>query len=422
MGSAVRTVRTVPAGGWLLGAYVALLSVQLPLGTDLQLAPSDAFILLYVLVRGSRMRHVPAAWSVWHVAVVAALALGLVVGAFRTGELTQYALLQKAIGFVVLLVTYACVVDFARDWWRLCWLLRVFLGCLVVSVTASVLAFLLAVSGAPVLPVLNQPFPASRLSGTLLDANAFGGMVAVGLVLHLLTSTSAAPLLRGWWARLADVVLPVGLVLTFSRSAWIGVTIGLGAAVLLWPRLSGRALRRFVLPALLAGPVLVLVLLTLVPSVGMLITRPSQIESRLSIAGEAWDEFVAHPMVGMGLGAFTDKYGVIVHNTALWFLAEMGVVGLGALAGLVLSIVIRSVDAARLAPARVSALVAAVLVAHLTMLGVSLGIEALYQRQWWLVMAAAGSAFVLTHQQARPGPTDAVAATTGEGLHREDAR
>jgi hypothetical protein len=159
MGSANRSARAVPPGGWLLGAYVALLPVQLPLGTDLQLAPSDAFILVYVLVRGSRMRHVPAAWSLWHVAVVASLALGLVVGVFRTGALTQYAVLQKAIGFVVLLVTYACIVDFARDWRRLCWLLRVFLGALVVSVTASVMAFLLAVVGGPVLPVLNQPFP-----------------------------------------------------------------------------------------------------------------------------------------------------------------------------------------------------------------------------------------------------------------------
>ena len=44
-------------------------------------------------------------------------------------------------------------------------------------------------------------------------------------------------------------------------------------------------------------------------------------------------------------------------------------------------------------------LILGLILAHVVMLGFSLGIEALYQRHWWLVMALIGSGYVLVKQQ-----------------------
>jgi hypothetical protein len=44
--------------------------------------------------------------------------------------------------------------------------------------------------------------------------------------------------------------------------------------------------------------------------------------------------------------------------------------------------------------------VLALLLAHAAMLGVAMGIEAFYQRHWWLVMALIASAYSLTLRPA----------------------
>jgi hypothetical protein len=43
-------------------------------------------------------------------------------------------------------------------------------------------------------------------------------------------------------------------------------------------------------------------------------------------------------------------------------------------------------------------LVLGLMAAHVGMLGLSLGIEALYQRHWWMVMAFLGSAYAITRK------------------------
>jgi hypothetical protein len=71
----VRPAR-VDLGGWLLAGYVCLLPVQISLAKDLRLAPSDFFVLAYVVLRGARLRWRAPDWTGWHAAVLIALAGG----------------------------------------------------------------------------------------------------------------------------------------------------------------------------------------------------------------------------------------------------------------------------------------------------------------------------------------------------------
>jgi len=116
----------------------------------------------------------------------------------------------------------------------------------------------------------------------------------------------------------------------------------------------------------------------------------------VSIGADAIREFLHSPLVGMGLGEYSVKYDVIVHNTVLWFLAEFGVIGLIVILGFLASFVAKMLRALRLGPVEQKPLIVALLAGYAAMLGVSVGIEALYQRHWWLVMAAGGAAYALS--------------------------
>jgi putative inorganic carbon (HCO3(-)) transporter len=391
--------RSAPA--LLLAAYVSLLPIQFlgaPSGsssgpsTIFNIAPADIVLVAYLALRLPTLHHVQRAWSSWHLALPAVFGLGALVTLSKTGAISQFALLRKGVGLILLLVSYACLVDFFQNWDRIRWLLRIFLRAVVLNAGVAVVAMVVVDLGGPVAPLINAPWPGLRLSGLYLDPNAFGGLLALALVIHQMTYRSARPLLTGPWAWAAHLILPVGVALSFSRSSWIGLSLGLFVASLLRPRACGKALLRIAAPLLLLAPIA----LAQVPGVADLITRPSQVESRLVIGADAFAEFAHSPLVGMGLGEYSVKYGVIVHNTVLWFLAEFGVIGLVVIVGFLASSAAKMLRAVRLGPVEQRPLIIALLAGHAVMLGVSIGIEALYQRHWWLVMAAGGAAYTLS--------------------------
>lgn len=381
--------RSLPA--LLLVAYLVAMPVQFEWGTYRQLAPADVIIAGYLAVRLPQLRHVPRAWTTWHFALLPLLAFGMLVAVVRTGEITSYAWLQKGVGLLVLLATFACFVDVMRDWERLRWVLRMFLGAVLLHATVALGAQVLVYVGGPTLPLVNAPFPGERISGLVLDANAFGGLVALAFVLHHLTARTPSALLRDGWAWYAYLVLPVTLLLTFSRSSWLGLTVGLLVVTLVRPAVGGRALLQLVVPA----AVLVPLVLLQIPDAAELVARPSTTASRVVIGEAAWQGFLEHPLTGLGLGGYVAEHGIVVHNTALSFLADLGPAGLAVFAALVLTVGARLVIARRLAPPAAAALPLALLGGHAVLVGVSMGIEAFYQRHWWLVLAAAGAAYAL---------------------------
>jgi O-antigen ligase len=395
--------RSTPA--LLLVAYFVAMPIQFEWGATRQIAPADIFIAAYLFIRAPQLRHVAKAWTPWQYALAPLFAFGMLVSAFRIGEITSYALLQKGLGLLVLFGLFTALVDFMQDRDRVIWLLRVFVGAVLLHATVALGAQLLVYIGGPTLPLINEPYPGQRISGLVLDANAFGGLLALAFVLHHLTVGTPAALLRGKWALIAYLVLPTTLLLTFSRSSWMGLAIGLFAIVLLRPWVGGRAVLRVVIPALVVVPLV----LAAIPNSMDLVMRPGTTASRVAIGEVALDGFLENPIIGLGLGVYIERQGIVVHNTMLWFLSDLGAIGLVVFLAFIATVAVRLVMVWRLAPAEFRSVPLALLCGHIVMFGVSFGIEAFYQRHWWLVFAAAGAAYaVVTTRPAVPSPADGV--------------
>lgn len=380
--------RQVVLGTGLLVAYVFLLPVQVPLGSD-RFAPADLFLLAYVALWFPRVRHVPRGWSVWHGALVALFGTGLAVALLRDGTVSGYALVQKAIGLLFLLVGYAVLLDHCSDESRARQLLRWFVVGVVLHAAVAIAVYVLQVAGVVSTTLIN--FDNARVAGLLVDPNAFGGLLVVALVLHLWTARSAAPLWH--WRRgrvTAGLVLLLALALTFSRSAWIAFVLALLVALLTKGRRGVHALPAYYPAGLFVG---ILALLSWRPGLLALAVRSDQVTGRVAILREAFVEIEQTPFFGIGLGTYVREHGVIVHNTTAWFLTEFGLVGLVVFIGFIGWYLRRLWAAAHAGPAPDRSLAFAVMLAQVGMLGLSVGIEAFYQRHWWLLFAVAGGIF-----------------------------
>jgi O-antigen ligase len=346
-------------------------------------------MLVYLLLFLPAIRHVPRAWSRWHAGLLCVFGMGLAVALVRTHHVTSYALINKMAGLLFLLLSYAALVGRCADRRAATRLLGAFVVGVTVQSAVAVVAYLFQVAGLLVTNAIN--FEGARVSGLLIDPNAFGGIVAVAFTLHLWSARTDSPV---WpWRRgsvVAGLTLLVALALTFSRSAWLAVVLVLLAAFLI----SGaRGLRPFPKHHVVAIAAGVLVIIALKPGLLSLAVRPDQVSGRVGILSQAGHEFVGSPIVGIGLGTFSYEHGIIIHNTLAWLAAEMGLVALVVFAGLLLFYVRGLWRIAADVDAVEAPLAMAVLLAILAVLGLSLGIEALYQRYWWLLFAVAGGMF-----------------------------
>jgi O-antigen ligase len=173
-----------------------------------------------------------------------------------------------------------------------------------------------------------------RAYGLTLHPNVLGGYLAVGLLL-------AVPLLERRRWRLCWWLLLAGLLLSFSRSAWLAVALALppSAGWLAWRRpalrrplgitLAGAALIALALAAVLAGPV-------------QSRMRPASVAAEQRSLDER-GEMVAlalrligqRPLHGVGAGNFPVAMHAAgspvepqyVHNVPLLLAAELGVAG-----------------------------------------------------------------------------------------------
>jgi putative inorganic carbon (HCO3(-)) transporter len=382
--------------GWCIAAYAFLLPVQFALGDDLRIAPSDLFVGAYMVLRLPRMRLARAAWSGWQVAVCGVLLTGLLVALLYDDLLTSYGVVQKGFGMFTLILTFACLVDFCiDDQRRLAWLCRCFLHGVLLNLVMGLVAMRLQQAGLATLSMFN--LEGVRLSGLLVDPNAFGGLLVVAIGLHFSTRALRAPLVTGVAGFLLTVLLPVGLVLTYSRSAWIGM-FGAGA-VGVW--LAGSRLvaayGKVVLGLAVAGLAAASVVL---PNASELVNRQSTADERVTIISDGLAEFERHPITGIGIGVFDQRHDVIIHNTTIWFLVELGPIGLVSLVGFLLAFWWKGWQARRNSSGGLRAIVIGLLAAHVGMYGVSMGIEAFYQRHWWFIFAGLGVAYAYTRPDA----------------------
>jgi O-antigen ligase len=173
-----------------------------------------------------------------------------------------------------------------------------------------------------------------RAYGLTFHPNVLGGFLVVGLILGLAVLTRP-PLLILWW------LLWLGLLLSFSRSAWLAASMGLPVAVG-WIAHRQPSLRR-ILTITCTGAALIGLLWAALFG-GQLLTRlrpqsaPTEYRSiveRGALQTVALDVVKGHPLTGVGAGNFSlallatgfEWPAQPVHNLPLLMTAELGVLG-----------------------------------------------------------------------------------------------
>jgi O-antigen ligase len=184
-----------------------------------------------------------------------------------------------------------------------------------------------------------------RAFGTFPHPNILGGYLALALVLLPLLITTRR---RAWAGVPVGLLLAAGLVVSFSRAAWLAAAVGLGVW---WLTTSPRRIPwRWLLPGLalvglglLISPVGAVVGVRLSPRPANDLERGS-IEQRLALDRLALTLIKRHPTLGVGAGNFGEAsleeglqalFGEPAHSVPLLMVAELGVPGALAGAGLV---------------------------------------------------------------------------------------
>lgn len=207
-----------------------------------------------------------------------------------------------------------------------------------------------AFEGVTVLFAREQPW--LRAYGLTAHPNFLGAMLAALLALLLPAYQRSGDLSRKIMA--ATLALGMaGLLVTFSRSAWLALALGTATWLLLQ-----TDLRRFVTQGrhreaiILALPVTLIVVLFLILYPDLVLSRFLTLDRPLearSIYRRLYDARLAmavagdHPWLGAGLGHYVDAARQLsssaerVHNVFLLVLAELGLVGLAPVVGLLLA-------------------------------------------------------------------------------------
>ncbi len=377
---------------WLAAAYLIFLPVQFITGDGIgfRFAPSDVFLFFYVVLAFPTLRKFRApVWNGWHAAVLLSFAAATLTGAIRHGEVTRYVLFNKDFGLLVLFVAYSVLSSEATSWRRIREMLRLFI--LSVTVTNS-LALISYFGFNPWLA--ENVFKISytgRLAGMLIDPNAYGGLLAVAFGIHVITFFSAKPLVRGAPGLFVLVSLLAGVLYTYSRSSWISVTFMLIVLSVVCPRVAITLVMMIVLGV---GTVIATADRAALDNMLTMSSRPEQVDDRVDIISHAIPMFLNNPLFGVGLGSFEKSYGIIIHNTPVWFLTEFGLMGFVSVAGFYTWYVMQGRRAYALAPPDQRSVVLGLLLAHIAILGLSMGIEAFYQRHWWFTIAMLGAVTV----------------------------
>jgi putative inorganic carbon (HCO3(-)) transporter len=381
--------------GLLVAGYVALLPYLFEVGNRLNFAPADCFLLLVILLAIAQLKYRRSAWTIWHVAILLIFAFGSLVAALRFGELDRYELVNKDAGLLLPFLSYVAITSAVDDWDDLRRILRIFTVSVVAENILAIGGFMAAYFFGVMTPFTR--YEGLRLSGMLLDPNAYGGLLVVALVICEVASWGQAPLLKKPTLWLSRVTLALGILFTFSRSAWLG----LGLAFLFLFAIRPVIALRPVLAGVVAAPCLVLLMgRRFLPIFEELASRPKQVQERFDLIHQALQAFTLHPILGGGLGAFRMAAGEVAHNTAMWFLADFGILGLIALVAFLAWFFAKAWFAYCFAPEGERPIALALFLAHAAMVGVAMGIEAFYQRYWWLVLALIASAYSLSLRPA----------------------
>lgn len=368
-----------------LCGWVAFLPVQIDTLQNLgfRIAISDVFLPFMVLplVVVGKMR-LPYKITPYIAALISCFVIATSVAAFRMGFLTRYALINKDLGLLIMLLSLFLIVNLVRSREQMYELMRWLVFSAFVVNTVSLVGYMAELLWGIPTPFLEFEV---RLTGLLIDPNAYGGYLVIIFLIQTSLLLARRNLFPPWFMSLNALLLLLGIILTSSRSAWIG--LALGAMVLAW---FYRA--RFVMQFLwsLVSIMILSYLLFGLEFINTMIEiaqRKTQIATRWELIQLGLKNFINSPLFGIGLGVFPLlSGGMIIHNTYVWILVEMGIVGFIVLMAFLYRgaknywISIKTLPEDR-------ALAIGLFAGYCAMLGVAVGIEAFYQRHFWLLLA-----------------------------------
>lgn len=313
-----------PAGGrWVDLAAVTLTlavaaSVKIALANVLLLLAAVAFAV--ALSRGqARWRSSPLQWAVGAYAVVS-------LGAVAFSLDPRHSLAE--VGELLTLAVVPLVVSlFDRRRWDL--LLKALTAVAVASAAVGLWQYL---HGASTL--------SHRLRGLTNHYMTFSGWTLVVALLLVADIAFAADRRRLVWSVPASLLCGLALVLSYTRSAWVGLAAGLVLAAAVWRPRAFLALPLLVVAVALALPRPVLERAVSIVD----LHHPSNYD-RLCMVVSGVEMVGDHPLLGVGLGMVERRYPVHrqddaprwriphLHNNPLQIAAERGLLGLGAYLG-----------------------------------------------------------------------------------------
>lgn len=188
-----------------------------------------------------------------------------------------------------------------------------------------------------------------RPSGTATHPIEMAAVLTMGLPL-LITCARVAPRYRTWYGVLS-VAAAVALLLSVSRTGIVCGVVGLAVLVLGW---SGRAR---VVGGLIGAAVLVVVYFTVPGLAGTLrglfqgAAEDPSVQSRTGSYAVVTHLVGQSPFLGRGYGTFLPRYWIL-DNMYLQAVIEIGLIGLAALLGLVLTAMWSALRAGRVATVR----------------------------------------------------------------------
>jgi hypothetical protein len=127
------------------------------------------------------LKYIKHAWTIWHFAIPLIFAFGSIVAAVRFGDLDRYELLNKDAGLLLPFLSYAAITSAITEWEDLRRILRVFALSVMLANLVAVGGFLMAYFFGVTTPFTR--YDGLRLSGMLLDPNAYGGLLVVAILI-----------------------------------------------------------------------------------------------------------------------------------------------------------------------------------------------------------------------------------------------
>jgi len=370
LGAAVASVSPIQGAALLLTAIVLPLVIAYPLlglclaiaavplssewstsvgGLNLTLMePAVGLAVTAWLLRGARVRSL----RIWPSGLLVAqlVVLALFLASSLAGE-ERGPSLKDTIKWVELVLVFVLTVDEARDARAARWVVLALTGAAALEACYGLFQFVTRRG-----PDFFAIGPFMRAFGHFGQPNPFAGYLGTALPLALAVAFLLPRDALARWTRPAAAVLALGVGVSFSRGAWLG--IALAVAVML--AIVSERSRRWLLP--LAAAALLLGVL------GTLDVLPPVIGERLGIIAEyfgpfdvrrvdltpenwsvvermahwqaAWEMFLDHPWFGIGPGNYATAYDDYylpgwleplghAHNYYLNLAAETGVFGLG---------------------------------------------------------------------------------------------